>query len=255
MLFENDNKRSRIRASFGACVGLSLKLALLCGLWVGGNMIVGGTLTGGELASFAMYTMSVSSGVGGTMKVYARIMEVRATCCFVHRRWVHRSAYLNSLLHPSRQQCRVASIAFTATQTKLQTMQSPSQKSSEARLSFEMWVSPIPKTHSTKCCTISVCICKCWHSDLVAHPGENIGIVGGSGSGKSTISSLLGGLYKVSSGEVLLDGVNVNDLAGDFVRSVISIVMLGLWLLSVGTSRACFILWNHSIEHHVRLWS
>lgn len=57
-------------------MGLSLKLALLCGLWVGGNMIVSGSLTGGALASFAMYTMSVSSGVGGTMKVYARIMEV-----------------------------------------------------------------------------------------------------------------------------------------------------------------------------------
>ena len=75
-LFDNDNKRSKIRAAFGAGVGLSLKLALLCGLWVGGNMIVGGSLTGGELASFAMYTMSVSSGVSGTMKVYARIMEV-----------------------------------------------------------------------------------------------------------------------------------------------------------------------------------
>ena len=37
-----------------------------------------GMLTGGELASFAMYTMSVSSGVTGTMKVYARIMEVGA---------------------------------------------------------------------------------------------------------------------------------------------------------------------------------
>ena len=78
LLFDNDNKRSKIRAAFGAGVGLSLKLALLCGLWVGGNMIVNGALTGGELASFAMYTMSVSSGVGGTMKVYARIMEVAA---------------------------------------------------------------------------------------------------------------------------------------------------------------------------------
>ena len=39
-------------------------------------MIVGGALTGGQLASFAMYTMSVSSGITATMKVYSRIMEV-----------------------------------------------------------------------------------------------------------------------------------------------------------------------------------
>ena len=48
--------------------------------------------------------------------------------------------------------------------------------------------------------------------------------MGGSGSGKSTISSLVGGFYSVTSGEVLLDGVNVNDLTGDFIRSMISIV-------------------------------
>ena len=48
--------------------------------------------------------------------------------------------------------------------------------------------------------------------------------MGGSGSGKSAISSLVGGFYSVTSGEVLLDGVNVNDLTGDFIRSMISIV-------------------------------
>lgn len=48
--------------------------------------------------------------------------------------------------------------------------------------------------------------------------------MGGSGSGKSTISALVGGFYSVTSGEVLLDGVNVNDLTGDFIRSMISIV-------------------------------
>ena len=63
----------------------------------------------------------------------------------------------------------------------------------------------------------------------MAKPGENIGIVGGSGSGKSTISSLLGGLYNVTSGEILLDGVNINNLTGDFVRSVISIVRMNIF--------------------------
>lgn len=48
--------------------------------------------------------------------------------------------------------------------------------------------------------------------------------MGGSGSGKSTISSLIGGFYSVTHGEVLLDGVNVNDLTGDFIRSMVSIV-------------------------------
>ena len=58
----------------------------------------------------------------------------------------------------------------------------------------------------------------------MARPGESIGIVGGSGSGKSTISSLLGGLYKSTQGEILLDGVNINCLKGEFIREIVSIV-------------------------------
>lgn len=77
--------------------------------------------------------------------------------------------------------------------------------------------------------------------DIIAHPGENIGIVGGSGSGKSTISSLVGGLYKVTQGEVLLDGINLNNLAGDFIRSVISIVDYALFVDGVGSSGTCFV--------------
>ena len=86
----------------------------------------------------------------------------------------------------------------------------------------------------------------------MAHPGENIGIVGGSGSGKSTISSLLGGLYKTTGGEVLLDGININDLNSDFVRSVISIV--GLSREShAGASGAGALQRNHSLQHHLRV--
>ena len=42
--------------------------------------------------------------------------------------------------------------------------------------------------------------------------GERVAIMGASGSGKSTLLHLLGGLEKASGGEVVLDGVNINQV-------------------------------------------
>ena len=43
--------------------------------------------------------------------------------------------------------------------------------------------------------------------------GERVAIMGASGSGKSTLLHLLGGLEKASGGEVVLDGVNINQVS------------------------------------------
>lgn len=55
-------------------------------------------------------------------------------------------------------------------------------------------------------------------------PGRVIGIVGHTGAGKSTLANLLIRLYDVTSGEILIDGVNVKDISFADLRRNIAIV-------------------------------
>ena len=68
-------------------------------------------------------------------------------------------------------------------------------------------------------------------------PGEFVAIVGPSGSGKTTLVSLLPRFYEVSSGEVLLDGVDVGRYRLSTLRDQIAIVLQEAVVLS-GSVRA-----------------
>ena len=57
-----------------------------------------------------------------------------------------------------------------------------------------------------------------------AMPGQTIGVIGGTGSGKSTLINLISRLYDAYEGEVLLDGVNVRQYDTTSLRSRIGIV-------------------------------
>ena len=59
--------------------------------------------------------------------------------------------------------------------------------------------------------------------NLVVEPGETVGIVGRTGSGKTTLAYLLPRLYDVAEGQVLLDGVDVRDLHLRSLRSHIGV--------------------------------
>ncbi|HWW82783.1 MAG TPA: ABC transporter ATP-binding protein, partial [Vicinamibacterales bacterium] len=59
---------------------------------------------------------------------------------------------------------------------------------------------------------------------FTAHPGEVTAIIGGTGSGKSTLAGLIPRFYDVNQGRVLVDGVDVRDMAQADLRARIGFV-------------------------------
>ena len=62
------------------------------------------------------------------------------------------------------------------------------------------------------------------HISFHARPGQTIGIIGGTGSGKTTLANLIPRLYDVSEGAVLLDGKKVQDYDMISLRQRIGVV-------------------------------
>ncbi len=58
-----------------------------------------------------------------------------------------------------------------------------------------------------------------------AHAGQIVGIVGPTGAGKTTLISLIPRFYEISSGRVLIDGIDVRNLALKELREQVSIVL------------------------------
>jgi ATP-binding cassette subfamily B protein len=57
-----------------------------------------------------------------------------------------------------------------------------------------------------------------------ANPGETTAIIGGTGSGKSTLISLIARFYDIDSGSLLVDGVDIREMAQKDLRSKIGFV-------------------------------
>jgi ATP-binding cassette subfamily B protein len=62
--------------------------------------------------------------------------------------------------------------------------------------------------------------------------GQTAAFVGETGAGKTTIISLISGFYKVQKGEILIDGININDIKKRDLRRNISVVLQDVFLFS-----------------------
>ncbi len=90
------------------------------------------------------------------------------------------------------------------------------------------------------------------HISFTAEPGETIGVIGGTGSGKTTLVNLIPGFYGASGGQIRIDGVDVKELDSKALRDAVGIVPQKAVLFS-GTIRENM-LWGNEDATDEEIW-
>lgn len=158
--------------------------------WLGARMIVGSTLTTGELTSLLTYCMNILMSLMMLSMVFVMITMSIAS---------------------ARRICEVLNEESTLTNPA-----EPVTSITDGSIRFDH-VSFSYKKDSKEPVLSDI--------DLTIRSGETIGIIGGTGSSKSSLINLISRLYDVTEGAVLVGGVDVRNYDLDVLRSQVAVVL------------------------------
>jgi len=190
--FQVAKKRVRQRALLIAIVILLMFGAIGGLLWVGGNDMLAGRMSGGDLAAFVFYAIMMASAVATISEVYGELQ--RATGA---------TERLVDLLN-------VESLIPMLAAKGIQTPPAMGSQLSFEAVNFNY--PSRPDQPALKDLNLSVA------------EGKSLALVGPSGAGKSTVLELLQRFYDPSAGRIVLNGVDIRQLDTATLRSQLAVV-------------------------------
>ncbi|MBR4728634.1 MAG: ABC transporter ATP-binding protein [Prevotella sp.] len=169
--------------------------------WWGAHFIVGGTLTTGELTSLFTYVMSILQSLMMLSMIFVMLTQSAASA----KRVSEVIEEEPDIVNPEQPVYEIADGSMDFRGVRFDYKSGTSGTSG---------VSP-KRSRRSALFNVSFSIAS----------GETIGVIGGTGSGKSTLISLISRLYDPSEGEVLVGGRNVKDYDLTALRSAVSVVL------------------------------
>ena len=162
--------------------------------WWGAHFIVSGSLTTGELTSLFTYVMSILQALMMLSMIFVMLTQSAASARRVSE-VIEQKASIENPANPIMD-VKDGSVEFREVRFDYNTVAEGEHKRSALfNVSFSI------------------------------SSGQTIGVIGGTGSGKSTLVNLISRLYDTSKGEVLVGGRNVKDYDLTALRNAVSVVL------------------------------
>lgn len=189
--FDTAIKRVRYRSVLIAVAILLILGAIGAMLWVGGQDVLAGVISGGDLAAFVFYAIIVAMSVGAISEVYGELQRAGGATDRLMELLAAESLIVDSpssvaLSQKNYGKVEIRALSFTY----------PSRQNQPALKNVS----------------------------LLVPAGTSLAIVGPSGAGKSTLFDLMLRFYDPQQGGVYIDGVNIRDLTLEQLRGSIAIV-------------------------------
>ena len=171
---------------------LAMNITTIAVVWYGGNLIIGGKMQVGDLTAFTTYIVQILMSLMMLSMVFLQSSRAMASIRRIDE--VMKTDIDLTDEHAARKDKQVT----------------------EGRVEFRDVAFSYQKEGAEKVLE---------HISFTAEPGQVIGIIGSTGSGKTSLVQLIPRLYDVTEGEVLVDGVDVRDYSLHNLREGVGMVL------------------------------